>query len=60
MRTHWSTLADAVAEVEALTLVDSRGDAHALVDTLAGALAEVEEVTLGDIRGHVHTLVDTG
>ena len=43
-----------------MTLVDSRGDAHALVDTLAVALAEVEEVTLGDIRGHVHTLVDTG
>ena len=49
MRTHWSTLADALGEVEALTLVDTPGDLHALVDTLADSLAEVRA---GDTRRH--------
>ena len=59
MRTHWSTLADALKEVEALTLIDTRGDAHALFDARADALPEVEAVTLGDIRAmrtHCSTL----
>ena len=42
-----------------MTLVDSRGYAHALVATLAGALAEVEGVTLGDRRGDAQALSDT-
>ena len=38
---------------------DTRGDAHALVDTLADTLAEVDAKTLGDTRGNAHELVDT-
>ena len=60
MRMHCSTLADTLAEVEAVTLGDTRMDAHALVDTLADELSEAEAVTLGDTRGDVHALVDTG
>ena len=33
MRTHWWTLADTLAEVEKVTLGDTQGDAHALVDS---------------------------
>ena len=36
MRTHWSTLADTVTEVEAVGY--TRGDAHAVVDNLANKL----------------------
>ena len=59
MRTHWSTLADTLAEVQNLTPCDTRGDARALVDSLADTLAEVE-MTLGDTWGDAHALVDTG
>ena len=60
MRTHWLTLADTLAEVEAVTLSDTRCDAHALVDTLAASLAEVNAETPGDTWGDAHALVDTG
>ena len=43
--------------MEALTLGDTRSDAHALVDTLADSLAEVEVMRLGDIRGNKAALV---
>ena len=59
MSTHWSTLADTLADVEAVTLNDTRCDAHALVGTLAASLAEVEVETLGDtwsMRKHCSTL----
>ena len=59
MRTHWSTLADALGEVEALTLVETPGDAQSLVDNLADTLAEVEAVTLCDRQSDAHALVDT-
>ena len=42
------TLADTLAQVEAVTLGDIRGDAHALVDSLHETLAEVEAMKLGD------------
>ena len=42
-----------------MTLDDTRGDAHALLETLTDALAEVKELTLGDRRGDAHALVDT-
>ena len=58
MRTHWSTLADTLAEVEAVA--DERGDDCRLLDILADTLAEVEAVTLGDARVDAHALVDTG
>ena len=58
MRTHWSTLGGALAEVEAVRLSDKRSDAHALVDTLADTLAEVEAGTLGNRPGDAHALVD--
>ena len=35
------TLADTLAELEAVTLGDTRGDVHELVDTLADTLSEV-------------------
>ena len=57
MHTHWSTLSDTIAEVEAVTIADTRDDAHALVDTLGDTLAEVE--TLGDTRDDSHALFDT-
>ena len=56
MRTHWSTLADTLAEVEAVG--DFRGDTHALVDTMPDTLEEVEAV--GDTLGDVYAVVDTG
>ena len=48
-------LADSVAEEE--SVIDTPGDAHALVDTLADTLAERTAVTLGDARGDAHALV---
>ena len=48
MRRHWSTLADTLAEEEAVRLGDTRCDAYPLVDTPAGTLAEVEAETLDD------------
>ena len=33
-----------------MTLGDTRGDAHALVDALADTLAEIKTVTLGNTR----------
>ena len=53
------TLAYMLAEVEALTLGDSLGDAHAVMDPLNDTLAEVECNTLGDTLGDTQTLVDT-
>ena len=44
---------DTLAEVEAETLGDTRGDAHALVDTPVDTLAELEAETLGDTRSDV-------
>ena len=53
------TLAATLAEVNLVTLGDTRGIAHALVDTLADTLAEVEAVRVGDSWGDSHALVDT-
>ena len=58
MRTHWSTIADTLAEVELVG--DTGDDALAPVDTLADPVAEVDAVTLGDTQGDAHALVDTG
>ena len=52
MRRQLSTLADTVAEMEAVTLGDSLGDADVRNDTLADTLAEVGAVTLGDTLGN--------
>ena len=57
MRTHSLTLADTIADVEAVS--ETRGDADALVDNLAVTLTEVETVALGDARGSAQALVDT-
>ena len=57
MRTRWSTLADTVAEVEAVG--DTRGHVHALVETPADPVAEVDAVTIDDTQGDTHALVDT-
>ena len=43
-----------------MTLGDTQGDAHALIDTLADPVAEVDAVTLGDTQGDAHALVGTG
>ena len=59
MCTLWSTLADTLAEVEAVTLGERRGDAQALVNTVADTLAVFEAVTLGDRRGDAQALIDT-
>ena len=59
MRTRWSTLSDTLAEVEAVTLGDIWGDAHAVVETLDDTLAEMEAKTLGETRGDAFALVDT-
>ena len=59
IRSHLWTLAGTLAEVEAETLGDRRGDAQALVDTLADTLEEVEAKTLGDAQSYAHALVDT-
>ena len=59
MRTSWWTLADTLAEVEAVTLGDARGDVHALVGTPTDTVPEVEAVKLGDPRGDAHALVNT-
>ena len=53
------TLADTLAEVDAVTLADTVGDALALVDTFAEPIEEVEAETLGDTRGDAEALVDT-
>ena len=50
-------LAETLKDVEALTLGDTRGYAHALINTLVVSLAEVEE--LGDAQGDAHEVVDT-
>ena len=52
----WSTLADMVAEVDAVG--DTLCDAHSLVDTLADTLAVVEAI--GDTLGDTHALLETG
>ena len=39
---------------------DTRGDAHALIETLAETLGEMEAKTLGENRGDASALVDTG
>ena len=58
MLRHWSNLLpDPLAEVESVTLGDTGGDAHALVDTPADKLAVVEAV--GDTPGDAHALVET-
>ena len=59
MATHWPTLADSLAEVEAVTLGDSTGDAHALKDSLAGTIVDVEAVTHGDKPSNAQSLCDT-
>ena len=41
-----------------MTLDDTWGYAHALVDTLADTLTEVETVTQGDARGNAHAVVE--
>ena len=45
-----------VAEVEAGTLRDARGDAHTLVGTLADTVAADDAVTLADAGSDVHAL----
>ena len=42
-----------------MTLGDTRGGAHAVVDTLANTLPEVEAVRLGHTRGDADELVHT-
>ena len=54
-----NTLADMLADFEALTLNDTQRDAHALVDNLADTLAEVEAMKLGDTWVNSHELVDS-
>ena len=56
MRTHWSTLADTLPEVEGVG--DTRGNAHGLFDTLADTVAEVESVKLGEAQSNSHALVE--
>ena len=56
MRTHSLTLADTIADVEAVS--ETRGDAHAVVDNLANTIEELE--ALGDTWGDADALVDTG
>ena len=51
-------LADTLTEVEAVTLDDTWGYAHALVDTLTDILSEVETVTQGDARENAHAVVE--
>ena len=53
-------MADTLAKVEAVTLVDTLGNAHALVDTLADSIAEVKADTLGNTGFDAQALVDTG
>ena len=55
------TLADTLPVVEAVTLGDTWGKAHALVNTLSTSdtLPEVDAKTIGDTRGEAHALVDT-
>ena len=55
MRTHWSTLADTITEVESVG--DTRGNAHAVVDYLANTLEELEAPC--DTWGETDALVDT-
>ena len=55
MHTHWSTLADTIAEVESVG--EKRGNAHAVVDTLGDTL-EVKE-SVGETSGDAHALVET-
>ena len=55
MRTHWSTLADTIAEVESVG--DKRGDAHAVVDTLSETLAVMEAV--GESSSDAHALLES-
>ena len=43
-----ATLADTLAEIEAVTPGDKRGDTHTLVEILANTLAEVKAATLLD------------
>ena len=43
-----ATLAETLAEIEAVTPRDKWGDAHTLVEILSNTLAEVEAVTLLD------------
>ena len=57
MRTHWSTLANTIEEVEAVG--DTRRDAHVLVDTLADPVLKVDAVTLRDTRSDADELVET-
>ena len=52
-------MADTRAEVEAVKLGDTRGDAQALQKPLADTLAEVEAKTLGDTRGDAYSVVET-
>ena len=42
-----------------MTLGDTRGDSHALVDSLAETVGDVEAVTLDETWGGAHALVDT-
>ena len=68
MRTHSLTLAETIAEVEAVR--ETRGDAHAVVDNLANTLEELEALgdeamrtrclTLADKLGEVEAVGDTG
>ena len=53
------SMADTRAEVEAVKLGDTRGDALALLEPLADTLAEVNAKTLGETRGDAHQLVET-
>ena len=54
MRTHWSTLADTLTEVEVVG--NTRGDAHAVVDNPANTLEKLE--ALGEKWGETDALVD--